>query len=92
MGPFDDDPVLRLLPDIDGLPSALWRLPRSEQRWRGRYYLMSWAMTQHTWFAWHAALVTDAWSVSRARRLVATIDDARIISEVERLIAAGKRP
>jgi hypothetical protein len=53
---------------------------------------MTWVLTQHDSFAWNAALVTHHEPAARARRLVNTIDDARIVAEVEQLFAQGKRP
>jgi hypothetical protein len=53
---------------------------------------MTWILTRHVWLAWDAALVRDQLSMREARRLASTVDDARIIAEVQGLLAAGIRP
>jgi hypothetical protein len=52
-----DDPMLALLP-----PEPPWdfqRLPRQEQAWRGRAFLIAFVMTDNAAFSWNLALTRD---------------------------------
>ena len=52
-----DDPMLALLP-----PEPPWRfqrLPREEQAWRGRAFLIALVMTDNEAFSWSLALTRD---------------------------------
>jgi hypothetical protein len=68
-------------------------MPYGEQRWRARLYLAAWVMTDGFGpMAWAYALAEEATGVDRGRGFVKTIDVEHLISEVQRLIAEGKRP
>jgi hypothetical protein len=64
-------------------------LPPSEQAWRGRLFLMTWAFTGSAAYAWAASGVTDPTEVAESTELVAGIPDARIVEELIR--TAGQR-
>ena len=52
-----DDPMLALLPSEP--PWGFQRLPREEQAWRGRAFLIALVMTDNEAFAWNLALTRD---------------------------------
>ena len=52
-----DDPMLALLPPEP--PWAFQRLPREEQAWRGRAFLIALVMTDNEAFSWSVALTRD---------------------------------
>ena len=52
-----DDPMLALLPPEP--PWGFQRLPREEQAWRGRAFLIALVMTDNEAFAWNLALTRD---------------------------------
>jgi hypothetical protein len=52
-----DDPMLELLPPEP--PWAFQRLPREEQAWRGRAFLIAFVMTDNEAFSWNLALTGD---------------------------------
>ena len=51
------DPMLALLPAEP--PWGFQRLPREEQRWRGRAFLIAFVMTDNEAFSWSLALTRD---------------------------------
>jgi hypothetical protein len=65
-------------------PARFDSLPRSEQVWRGRLFLMTWAFTGSAAYAWAASGVTDPVEVAESIELVAGIPDARIEEELIR--------
>lgn len=76
-----NDPVLRLLPDE--VPPSFLALPPEEQAWRGRYFLMTWALhEQHAAFAWSAALANSPEHVKEAKLVVSEVRDEDIINSV----------
>jgi hypothetical protein len=52
-----DDPMLALLPPEP--PWGFQRLPREEQAWRGRAFLIAFVMTDNEAFSWNLALTRD---------------------------------
>ena len=50
-------PLARLLPPE--LPRAFRALPAREREWRGRLFLMIWAVYRHEAYAWSAALADE---------------------------------
>jgi hypothetical protein len=52
-----DDPMLALLPAEP--PWGFQRLPREEQEWRGRAFLIALVMTDNDAFSWSLALTRD---------------------------------
>jgi hypothetical protein len=65
-------------------PAGFDSLPPSEQAWRGRLFLMTWAFTGSAAYAWAASGVTDPTEVAESTELVAGIPDARIEEELIR--------
>ncbi|HEY5484620.1 MAG TPA: hypothetical protein VIK31_12590 [Propionibacteriaceae bacterium] len=53
-----DDPMLAMLPSEP--PWGFQRLPREEQAWRGRAFLIAYVVTGSEAFAWSLALTRDA--------------------------------
>jgi hypothetical protein len=52
-----DDPMLALLPSEP--PWDFQRMPREEQAWRGRAFLIALVMTDNEAFSWSLALTRD---------------------------------
>jgi hypothetical protein len=52
-----DDRMLALLPSEP--PRGFQRLPRDEQAWRGRAFLIAYIQTDHIPFSWSLALTRD---------------------------------
>jgi hypothetical protein len=65
-------------------------MPYEDQRWRGRLFLAAWVLVGFTPMAWGFALAEET-GVGRGPDFVKTINDERLIHEVQRLIAHGKR-
>jgi hypothetical protein len=65
-------------------PARFDSLPRAEQAWRGRLFLMTWAFTGSAAYAWAASGVTDHTEVAESTELVAGIPDSRIEEELVR--------
>jgi len=78
----DDDLLQNYLP-LER-PARFNSLPPSEQAWRGRLFLMTWAFTGSAAYAWAASGVTDPVEVGESIELVAGIPDARIEEELIR--------
>ena len=76
------DPILQLLPSEP--PWSFLGLPPAEQAWRGRVFLMTWAMGGTAVFSWSVALNDEPLHNSELITLVANTPDERIRSEVER--------
>jgi len=72
----DDDLLQNYLP-LER-PARFNSLPPSEQAWRGRLFLMTWAFTGSAAYAWAASGVTDPVEVGESIELVAGIPDARM--------------
>jgi hypothetical protein len=75
-----NDPVLRLLPHDDDLPSSFLRLPPKEQAWRGRFFAAAWLLTGHEAYAWSLALAPDPDGASR--RTVVSASDQQILDDL----------
>jgi hypothetical protein len=79
---FRSDPVLRLLPEE--VPASYHAMPREEQAWRGRYFLMTWVLfNQDMTFAWWAALNDEPQHVRDAKEAVRNAHDQQIIEAVQ---------
>lgn len=74
LGPSQD--VLRLLPEER--PAAYTNLPPDEQAWRGRYFLMVYAMDASEEFAWANAL-NDREGDAANKALVERTPDFQIV-------------
>ena len=77
-----DDLLQRYLPWER--PARFDSLPHSEQAWRGRLFLMTWAFTGSAAYAWAASGVIDPAEVAESIALVAGVPDARIEEELIR--------
>lgn len=73
---YQTDPILRLIPE-DGMPDSFKLMSDDEQRWRGRYFLLSYWATHHTAYAWALALAEPA---ETGRTVVAGIQDEQILA------------
>lgn len=76
MALLDTDPVLRLIP-AEGMPDTFRAMPEEEQKWRGRYFLMTWVLSRHTAYAWSIALAEPEES---GKATVAGIEDEAILA------------
>lgn len=72
---------LTLLPEER--PFTFERLDDAEKAWRGRYFLMAYAMGASEEYAWWNALHDDPAHVAEARAIVATVDDAEIVHAMQ---------
>jgi hypothetical protein len=70
-------------------PSWYRKLPRFEQAWRGRLFLMTWCFTGSGPYAWHVASVADETEALGFRELVASVSDDQIAASLEE--TAGQR-
>lgn len=77
---FPTDPLLRLLPSDP--PASFMALPLPEQAWRGRVFLMTWAMGGEVAFSWAIAMRDEPVHNADLIDLVATVPDERIRDEV----------
>jgi hypothetical protein len=68
-------------------PSGFDSLPADERAWRGRYVLMTWALSGNLAFAWAVSSVTDPIGVATAKEIVAGVSDSRIEEELVRTAA-----
>lgn len=77
----------RLLHRIPGeWPQAFLRLPWSEQRWRGRVFLIAYILGGSVPFAWSMALTRDPEAVTDNRATVAEMPDAAIAEGLDHLL------
>jgi len=72
-----DDPMLALLPPEP--PWVFQSLPREEQAWRGRLFLISYVMTDHAAFSWAFALNNEPVHVAEGKQVVAGTTDEVIV-------------
>lgn len=73
---YQTDPILRLI-QTDGIPAAFVAMDDDEQRWRGRYFLMSWWASHDVAYSWTIALAEPE---SEGKPFVATVDDEQILA------------
>ena len=71
------DPMLALLPPE--LPMVFQALPREEQAWRGRTFLMSYLMMDNVVFSWAFALNNEPTHVAECKAIVAETRDEVIV-------------
>jgi hypothetical protein len=84
-----NDPLLRLLPSE--LPRSFTMLPAKEQAWRGRVFLMVWAIGGTEAFSWANALNDDPVHVADLQETVRLTPDERIRFEVAARQAEDRR-
>lgn len=77
---FPNDPLLRLLPSE--LPRLFTLLPAKDQSWRGRVFLMTWAVGGTEAFSWDIALHDEPVHNEELQATVKGTDDERIRQEV----------
>lgn len=82
------DPVLRLLPDEP--PRAFLLLPYDEQRWRGRFFLVTWILQRDEQYAWALALAEDP--DGESRRAISTVSDQQIVDDLALIGTPGSPP
>ena len=78
----EDDLLRHYLPSER--PARFASLPLTEQAWRGRLFLMTWAFTGSAAYAWAVSGVNDQTEVAESIELVAGIPDSRIEEELIR--------
>lgn len=83
--PFD---VLRLLPEER--PAEFDRLPTDEQAWRGRYFLMVYALDASEHLAWASALDEDPEAAADVKALVERTPDYQIVEALRLKNADGR--
>lgn len=76
--PNEDDVLKRYLP-----PAFYERLPPSQMSWRGRTALLLWALGYPLEMAWSAAMTADARHASDFERMMARLDDDRLIAQLD---------
>lgn len=66
------------------LPPAFYeRLPHGQAAWRGRTALLLWALGYPLEMAWSTAMTADALHASDFERLMARLDDDRLIAQLD---------
>lgn len=71
------DPMLALLPPEP--PWVFQSLPREEQAWRGRLFLIAYVMTDHVPYSWAFALNNEPTHVAESKLIVAGTADEVIV-------------
>jgi hypothetical protein len=80
-----DDPMLAMLPSDP--PWGFQMLPREEQAWRGRAFLIAFVMTDNEAFSWNLALTGDPVAAENNRLDVLHTRDEVIIQGLRDLAA-----
>lgn len=78
------DPMLALLPPE--VPLAFQRLPRDEQAWRGRAFLIAFVMTDNAAFSWSLALTRDPVAAANNKQDVDNTRDEVIVEGLRDLV------
>ncbi len=84
------DPMLALLPAE--LPYSFQSLPREEQAWRGRAFLIAFVMTDNEAFSWSLALTRDPVAAENNKMDVEHTGDEAIVQglrDLAEMKAAG---